>query len=981
MTEQKLTEPDPGDQKILEKLQHLLGRKLEQVPEIKWHTQGYTVNQTGAVVGLGLYEFGIDDKKLKELAESLTSLTSLTTLNLINNQLTDISVLKELPNLTWLNLSSNPLTDISVLNELSNLTRLGLRGNNELTDISVLNELPNLTRLDLSSNPLIDISVLKELSNLTRLDLRGNNELTDISVLKELPNLTRLDLRDNELTDISVLKELPNLTQLYLSDNHLTDISVLKELPNLTRLYLRSNQLTDISVLKELPNLTQLDLSNTKLTDISVLKELPNLTQLYLSDNHLTDISVLKELPNLTRLYLRSNQLTDISVLKELPNLTQLDLSNTKLTDISVLKELPNLTQLYLSDNHLTDISMLKELPNLTRLNLSNNKLKNIPPEFFNRDWEIHWESRYVPDGFNLFGNPLETPPVEIVRKGRKTILRYFASLEGDGKKLNEVKVLLVGTGGSGKTSLLKRIFGEPFDKKESQTKGIVIRDKRYRKEGQAVKAHFWDFGGQVIMHSSHQFFLSRRSLYILVLDGRKEEEAEHWLQLIESFGGDSPILVVLNKMDENPGFELNRRFLQEKYKRILGFHRISCKDDRKNGIKGKDGIINGIRAAFGEVEMIGTQWGDSWFEVKKELEKIKTGDDPFIDSTAYQRICEKAGITDTEDQETLVDYLNDLGVILHFKDLGLADMHVLDPHWVTDAVYRIINSKKLADNHGQLRANDLKVILKKRKGSDFSYPVGKHHYILKLMGKFELCYRMADDDRVLVPDLQDVQEPEIPSFGDSPLQFYFQYSYLPSSVLPRFTVRMHDEIVGELRWRTGLVVRNSDFNATAVVKSDKDRKRICIEVHGDYKREYFSCIRREFFRIHDGFKKLGITQWIPLPDDENEAVNYDDLYGHWEVGRAEYFHGKTRRTYMVKKLLDGIETEEERFARILQSMGIEAKDIKEKMPKDINIFIQNIIGEHAKGGQAGEMRDYKELFENISINEFIKILERKKKG
>jgi internalin A len=972
MTEQILTKPDPGDQKILEKLQLLLEGDLEQVPEIKWHTQGYTVNQAGAVVGLGLYEFGIDDKKLKELAESLTSLTSLTTLNLINNQLTDISVMKELPNLTWLNLSSNPLTDISVLKELSNLTRLGLRGNNELTDISVLNELPNLTQLDLSSNPLIDISVLKELSNLTRLDLRGNNELTDISVLKELPNLTRLDLRDNELTDISVLKELPNLTQLYLSDNRLTDISVLKELPNLTQLYLRSNQLTDISMLKKLPNLTRLDLSSNQLTDISVLKELLNLTRLYLSYNKLTDISVLKERPNLTRLYLSYNKLTDISVLKELPNLTQLDLSNTKLTDISVLKELPNLTQLYLSDNHLTDISMLKELPNLTRLNLSNNKLKNIPPEFFNRDWEIHWESRYVPDGFNLFGNPLETPPVEIVRKGRKAILRYFASLEGDRKKLNEVKVLLVGAGGSGKTSLLKRIFGEPFDKKESQTKGIVIRDKRYRKEGQAVKAHFWDFGGQVIMHSSHQFFLSRRSLYILVLDGRKEEEAEYWLQLIESFGGNSPILVVLNKMDENPGFELNRRFLQKKYKRILGFHRISCKDDKKNGIKDKDGLINGIRSAFDEVEMIGTQWGDSWFKVKKELEKIKTDDDPFIDSTAYQRICEKVGITETEDQETLVDYLNDLGVILHFKDLDLSDMHILDPHWVTDAVYRIINSKKLADNHGQLQADDLKVILKKRRTSDFSYPVGKHHYILKLMGKFELCYRMADDDRVLVPDLQDVQEPEIPSFGDSPLQFYFQYSYLPSSVLPRFTVRMHDEIVGELRWRTGLVVRNSDFNATAVVKSDKDRKRICIEVHGDHKREYFSCIRREFFRIHDGFNKLGVTQCIPLPDDENEAVTYANLYGHWRAGKTEYFHGETGRSYPVSRLLDGIETEEERFARFLQSMGIEAKDIKGKTLKDINIFIQNIIGEHARGLQSGKMRDYKEL---------MKILERKKKG
>jgi internalin A len=30
-----------------------------------------------------------------------------------------------------------------------------------------------------------------------------------------------------------------------------------------------------------------------------------------------------------------------------------------------------------------------------------------------------------------------------------------------------------------------------------------------------------WDFGGQEIMHATHQFFLTRRSLYLLVLSGR----------------------------------------------------------------------------------------------------------------------------------------------------------------------------------------------------------------------------------------------------------------------------------------------------------------------------------------------------------------------------------------------------------------------------------------------------------------------------
>ena len=60
------------------------------------------------------------------------------------------------------------------------------------------------------------------------------------------------------------------------------------------------------------------------------------------------------------------------------------------------------------------------------------------------------------------------------------------------------------------------------------------------------VRINIWDFGGQEIMHSTHQFFLTKRSLYLLVLNGRQGHEdadAEYWLSLIESFGEDSAVI------------------------------------------------------------------------------------------------------------------------------------------------------------------------------------------------------------------------------------------------------------------------------------------------------------------------------------------------------------------------------------------------------------------------------------------------------
>ena len=85
--------------------------------------------------------------------------------------------------------------------------------------------------------------------------------------------------------------------------------------------------------------------------------------------------------------------------------------------------------------------------------------------------------------------------------------------------------IVLVGHGGSGKTSLAGQLLGNKFNPSEHKTDGISIDDWLVQTEKGEVQVHLWDFGGQVIMHATHQFFLSHRSLYVLVLDGRKEED------------------------------------------------------------------------------------------------------------------------------------------------------------------------------------------------------------------------------------------------------------------------------------------------------------------------------------------------------------------------------------------------------------------------------------------------------------------------
>lgn len=70
---------------------------------------------------------------------------------------------------------------------------------------------------------------------------------------------------------------------------------------------------------------------------------------------------------------------------------------------------------------------------------------------------------------------------------------------------------------------------------------------------GDGPSLHIWDFGGQEILHETHKFFLTERSIYLLVLEDRREDDTSlfKWLKIITNRGGTSPVILVINKSDD----------------------------------------------------------------------------------------------------------------------------------------------------------------------------------------------------------------------------------------------------------------------------------------------------------------------------------------------------------------------------------------------------------------------------------------------
>lgn len=693
------------------------------------------------------------------------------------------------------------------------------------------------------------------------------------------------------------------------------DLIIKAKESNATTLDLSSKGLTSLPPeIFELKNLTKLSVSGNQLTFLPPeISKFKNLTTLSISSNQLSSLPLeIAELKNLTTLDISSNQLSSLPPeISKLRNLTELNISGNQLPSFPPeITQLKNLTQLYISGNQLTSLPPeIKELKNLIQLDISGNQLTSLPPEIFELELEIEWKRWKYYNTIFIKENPFENPPVEIAKQGKEAIFNYFKS-EGQKNSLNEVKVLLVGDGGAGKTSLVKRIFGEEVDGNEPQTQGINIRRWTIQNGEREIKANFWDFGGQEIMHATHQFFLSKRSLYILVLDGRKDEKPEYWLKLIENFGGDSPVLVVINKIDENPAFELERKFLLEKYPSIRGFYRLSCKYN-----EGVEEFSKTLKEELKAVKHLEIKWPKSWFNVKSKLEKIRPnctldfeGENDcdhcnFIQYNEYQMMCHEEGISDESEQNTLVDFLHDLGVILHFRDIPLLNTHVLEPEWVTNAVYRAVNSKEIAESRGVLKLDMFPEILKPNCENDFYYPVEQYGFILSLMKKFELSYDL-DDRTVLLPSLLEIQRPDFEFDYNGALKFIIDYDFLPPSVMPRFIVKINMDIKSNLCWRTGVVLEDKNLNSSAVVRVDNEARRINIYVDGEQKKDYFAVILHKFREINNSFEKLKATEKIPLPDRPDVTVSYKHLIKLEMKGIEMYMPDGSDYEYRVSDLL-----------------------------------------------------------------------------
>ena len=750
-------------------------------------------------------------------------------------------------------------------------------------------KLHGLKQLYLADNPMLDtIEGIGCLSDLEQFTIVNCARLTQILDLGNLKRLKQLRIEDcDKLKTLSGLENLTQLTKLDLS---------------------RCDGFTALPALDQLTNLTTLDLDEcTNLAALPGLGKLTQLTKLDLSwCDSLTALPGLENLTQLTKLNLFGcSELPSIPGIEHLTRLQDLDLSYcTSLQRIPEgIRYLDNLRFLGLGYLHLEDLpDWLPEIAEsftATMLDGIGKRKASV--------WLYKTMVDEIPD-MSIFDQPYEM------------VAEWFRNRSrGKTQPLNEIKVVFLGDGEAGKSHTIARLMndgGPPVDYTDKSTPGIVIKHKDYTVDGRKFRVHYWDFGGQEIMHSMHRIFLTGRTMYVILLNARDDtqsDRAKYWLHNVKSFAPDAPVLMVLNKIDQNENASVDEADLRGRYEKLTQVVKLSALEFSREEFNA--GFTRVLLEEILKTGFLDAQWPASWTQVKEKLENMENY---FILGDDYQAICRECHVNDN--QKDLLHWFNDLGVSFcccDDADYTLEDYVILRPDWITNALYIILFNKLRDMKNGLIPHRIIYDLLENAHNNPevrctlpkTQYTESDIQYVLGIMHRFSLSFDDTFGNEFIPMLCQQNSLLDVQYYQKDTdiLEFNMEFDYLPNNLLHRLMVERRGELDLEIVWRTGARFRHEALKLSAVVAIDGNILRFFIRHENPMHRPntYLTMLKASVDRI---VEKMGLKapscQLVYKLDGRRDSFDLDMLKAMQEARQTQVFSMTWRRMINIDSIL-----------------------------------------------------------------------------
>lgn len=856
-----------------------------------------------------LSELNLCSNQIQDVS-TLSSLKQLKKLDLSDNQIRDISTLSSLKNLSDLDLSMNKIQDISALSSLKKLEKLNLY-DNQIQDLSPICGLRYLSDLNVENNQIQDITALSTLKQLESLDLTGNIIL-DFSILDRLPMLSKLSLGEVQIRETSFLSRLKQLSYLDLSFNQIQDFSFLSDLTQLTKLRLIHNEIQDINFLSKLLQVTSLELSHNQIQDISPLGRFNQLSELILNENQIQDISALSRLSKLTKLNLHTNQIRDISALSGLKNLTNLDLGRNLIEDISPLSNLPRLSELYLIRNQIKDISALSSLKKLSKLHLDKNQIQDTsffkcPPKLsklalsYN---QIQNFPRFLLLNKNLrslylFNNPIVDFPKELLgfhnfHDCLDDAHSWFSDLDKGRVENHELKLILIGNGRVGKSSIVDGIMGKEYNPQKDPTHAIHIAEWQPHGTDKPMKVNIWDFGGQDIYHGIHRLFLQSRALYLVVWDEENETRVvytlplegrntmsrryplSYWLDYVNWLSQDSPIIVVQNKVDIHEEVPPGKHLGNNHNYNIQFYRAVSAKE---RGFR-FEYLYQTLIEVLSEMPEYGQMMPQSWHQVREEVKNLSTHKE-FLEHDEYLSICKNYGVSRTA--TSLLNFLHHTGVVFYRQGI-FKNRIILDQLWAIQSVYSLLNWQEEHFRHIEAGKGWFNMGVLEQVWEDFS--AIERQVMISYMESCDLCFMINDsieDPQFVIPQMlpsspeRNVKEIWEGRYSNS-LHYLYSVRFLHEAIIHRFIARAGRLAEPLGLWSRGISLKYKSAYALVEVTNEND---IHIWIDGPQRKDLLSRICNVLNELLRDIKQ--IEQFVGIGHDQMSRLEEAKKYRNKE--------------------------------------------------------------------------------------------------
>ena len=818
---------------------------------------------------------------------------------------------------------------------LSNQKSLTMFGENITVLPDSIGKLKKLQSLDLSHTKITALpESFGQLRKLQSLLLLATPIKTLPESFDQLFGLQSLNLRGTQITALpESIGQLTGLHELYLGHTNITALP--ESFGQLTGLHSLDLSHIKITALPEsfgrLSGLQSLNLSFTNITALpesfgqlrkleslhlvgTPIKTLPGsfgrlsgLQRLYLSGSRL---SVLPEcvcrLPSLQRLDLDSTGISELpDAFAENANLQYLDLSRTGIARLPA--SLGNLRFLEHLDLGSTRITKLPEFvgafPNLQYLDLRGLTLPGLPKSLALRGLPFV----EIKGGFERGVNLYETTLTE---QDRTVFLEHpelIGSLYEDQITLHECRVLFLGDGGVGKSYTIRRIRNgcKKADYQTEQTPGVEILDYDAERDGDRFRIHFWDFGGQEILHSMHRCFLTDQTCYVVTVRTREDanKKARYWLRNVTAFAPGSPVLLYVNCWENADGRIVDESGLRQEFPQIFDVVYCSAKEAEQDEFRTTlhDRLADMVAASESTHRTVNRHWDEVRRAIAAESEKSH-----YLTKERYRALCRENGIEDSN-APGLLSFFNSLGICFSYhldeEKKELEDYKLLNPVWLTNAIYAIIEEGYAQAQEGRIKIRAIEQMLGnraqknlhgdafRRTRSDLVYTPEECRYVLDVAAAHNLCYRV-DPQTVFFPALCRNDTPaealSDPAGYPQHVRYLLSYSYLPDSVVHQLMVRsMKADLAVKRCWLQGLMLGGMDAHRATVRMSDDRDLRIDVWSKPNHPAcEMFELLRREIDAVNKALN-LKAKEFIVDGEDRytviqllNAAKDHAPVYG-----------------------------------------------------------------------------------------------------